>query len=129
MIGIIGAMAPEMALLGAALQNSRERTAAGMIFKTGTLEGKNVVLLQCGVGKVNAAVGTALLVELFHPAAVLNTGSAGGLKGTGRARSPSYAVVKAGVILLTDCLSRLVGQYNIRVNHFLIIIYWMRTQH
>jgi NAD(P)-dependent dehydrogenase (short-subunit alcohol dehydrogenase family) len=47
---------------------------------------------------------------------ILFTGSAGGLKGTGRARSPSYAVVKAGVILLTDCLSRLVGQYNIRVN-------------
>ncbi|MGP8079080.1 MAG: SDR family NAD(P)-dependent oxidoreductase [Dehalococcoidales bacterium] len=47
---------------------------------------------------------------------ILFTGSAGGLKGTSRARSPSYSAVKGGVILLADCLSRLVGQYNIRVN-------------
>jgi adenosylhomocysteine nucleosidase len=79
MIGIIGAMAPEMELLTRALVGTSERTAAGMTFRTGTLEGKAVVLLQCGIGKVNAAVGTALMVELFHPAAILNTGSAGGL--------------------------------------------------
>ncbi len=82
MIGIIGAMAPEMALLGAALQGVQERTAAGMTFRAGTLEGKDVVLLQCGIGKVNAAVGAALLIELYHPSAVLNTGSAGGLLAT-----------------------------------------------
>lgn len=79
MIGIIGAMAPEMTLLGEALLHSRVRVVAGMSFRTGTLEGKDVVLLQCGVGKVNAAIGAALLIELFHPSAVLNTGSAGGL--------------------------------------------------
>ena len=72
-------MAPEMALLGAALVGAKQRVAAGMRFQTGTLEGKSVVLLQCGVGKVNAAIGTALLLELFSPTAVLNTGSAGGL--------------------------------------------------
>ncbi len=75
-------MAPEMALLAAALEGTQERTAAGMSFKTGTLEGKEVVLLQCGIGKVNAAVGAALLIELFHPTAILNTGSAGGLLAT-----------------------------------------------
>jgi len=79
MIGVIGAMAPEMALLGAALHGVREQTSAGMTFRVGTLQGKDVVLLQCGIGKVNAAVGAALLIELFHPTAVLNTGSAGGL--------------------------------------------------
>lgn len=79
MIGIIGAMAPEMALLGETLLGSRERKVAGMSFRTGTLEGKDVVLLQCGVGKVNAAIGAALLIELFRPSAILNTGSAGGL--------------------------------------------------
>jgi len=82
MIGIVGAMAPEMALLGAALSGGQDRTAAGMTFRTGRLEGKDVVLLQCGIGKVNAAVGTALLIELYHPTAVLNTGSAGGLLST-----------------------------------------------
>ena len=79
MIGIIGAMVPEMELLTGALQKARERSAAGMTFRTGTLEGQDVVLLQCGIGKVNAAVGTALLIEFFHPKAILNTGSAGGL--------------------------------------------------
>lgn len=79
MIGIIGAMAPEMALLTAALEGGSERTAAGMTFRSGTLNGTAVVLLQCGIGKVNAAVGTALMIELFHPKAILNTGSAGGL--------------------------------------------------
>ena len=79
MIGIIGAMAPEMALLAAALEGSEERTTAGMTFRSGLLQGKKVVLLQCGIGKVNAAVGAALLIELFHPRAILNTGSAGGL--------------------------------------------------
>lgn len=82
MIGIIGAMAPEMALLSAALRETQERKAAGMTFRTGVLEGKEVVLLQCGIGKVNAAVGAALMIELFHPSAVLNTGSAGGLLAT-----------------------------------------------
>jgi adenosylhomocysteine nucleosidase len=82
MIGIIGAMVPEMEILGAALVGTRRRTAAGMSFLTGTLEGKDVVLLQCGVGKVNAAIGAALLLELFRPSAVLNTGSAGGLLST-----------------------------------------------
>ena len=77
MIGIIGAMAPEMVLLSAALAGAQQRTAAGMTFQTGTLEGKAVVLLQCGVGKVNVAIGAALLLELFRPTAVLNTGSAG----------------------------------------------------
>ena len=79
MIGIIGAMAPEMALLGEALGGAGERTAAGMTFRTGRLAGKDVVLLQCGIGKVNAGIGAALMVELFRPSAVLNTGSAGGL--------------------------------------------------
>jgi adenosylhomocysteine nucleosidase len=82
MIGIIGAMAPEMALLGTALEGAQERTAAGMTYRTGKLAGKDVVLLQCGIGKVNAGIGAALLVELFRPSAVLNTGSAGGLLAT-----------------------------------------------
>lgn len=82
MIGIIAAMAPEMALLGSALQGAQERQAAGLSFRTGQLEGKDVVLLQCGIGKVNAAIGAGLMLELFHPTAVLNTGSAGGLLAT-----------------------------------------------
>lgn len=79
MIGIIGAMAPEMAILGAKLMAAQEIRELGMTFRKGILEGRPVVLLQCGIGKVNAAVGAALLLEKFRPEAVVNTGSAGGL--------------------------------------------------
>ena len=79
MIGIIGAMAPEMAVLVSRLQKAQETNRLGMTFHTGTLEGREVVLLQCGIGKVNAAVGAALLLERYRPQAVFNTGSAGGL--------------------------------------------------
>jgi adenosylhomocysteine nucleosidase len=82
MIGIIGAMAPEVDILKKKLVNVHETTLLGMTFWTGTLEGREVVLLQSGIGKVNAAIGTALLIERFQPTAVLNTGSAGGLLGS-----------------------------------------------
>jgi adenosylhomocysteine nucleosidase len=95
MIGIIGAMAPEMELLTRALVGPFERAVAGMTFRTGTLAGKAVVLLQCGIGKVNAAVGTALMVELFHPSAILNTGSAGGLLAT---QTFGDTIVSTGVV-------------------------------
>lgn len=95
MIGIIGAMAPEMAILGEALQSAVETKTAGMTFRVGTLEGRPVVLLQCGIGKVNAAVGTALMIELFRPTAILNTGSAGGLLGS---QTFGDTVVSTGVV-------------------------------
>ena len=46
---------------------------------------------------------------------ILFTASAGGMWGVSKARSPSYAAVKGGVVLLGDCLSRLLGKDNIRV--------------
>jgi len=79
MIGIIAAMAPEADLLRNALSPSQTREIWGLSFTSGTLEGRQVVVLQCGIGKVNAAIGTALLIQLFQPKAILNTGSAGGL--------------------------------------------------
>jgi len=88
-------MAPEMELLTKALATPVARTAAGMTFLTGTLEGKPVVLLQCGIGKVNAAVGAALMVELFHPSAIVNTGSAGGLLPT---QTFGDTIVSTGVL-------------------------------
>jgi len=95
MLGIIGAMAPEMEILWKALRGVTERVAAGMTFRSGTLEGKDVVLLQCGIGKVNAGIGAALMIELFHPTAVLNTGSAGGLLAT---QTFGDTIVSTGVL-------------------------------
>ncbi|WP_199609492.1 5'-methylthioadenosine/S-adenosylhomocysteine nucleosidase [Flocculibacter collagenilyticus] len=77
-IGIIGAMEPEVAILKAALTNKTEHTIGGYTFFEGNLSGKDVVLVQSGIGKVAATIATTLLINHFTPACVVNTGSAGG---------------------------------------------------
>lgn len=77
-IGIIGAMEEEVALLASRLENRRTSQHVGSTFHTGRLHGVEVVLLQSGIGKVNAAVGTTLLLDMYQPEVIINTGSAGG---------------------------------------------------
>ncbi|MBE0402958.1 5'-methylthioadenosine nucleosidase / S-adenosylhomocysteine nucleosidase [Halomonas citrativorans] len=77
-IGIIGAMAQEVGILVGQLDNAERYEHAGFVFHTGMRHGLEVVILQSGIGKVNAAVGTAILLERHHPDAIINTGSAGG---------------------------------------------------
>jgi adenosylhomocysteine nucleosidase len=79
MIGIIGAMEPEVSLLRDSLENMETQKIGDFEFYAGELQGKAAVLLRCGIGKVNAAVGCALLVHLYKPGLVINTGSAGGI--------------------------------------------------
>jgi adenosylhomocysteine nucleosidase len=77
-IAIIGAMEEEIESLKPKFEDLKELEIAGFKFYYGTIEGKNVVLLQSGIGKVNAAIGTTILIENFKPKYVINTGSAGG---------------------------------------------------
>lgn len=77
-IGIIGAMDEEVALLQKRMDVKEEETVAGCDFVTGTLQGKKVVLLKSGIGKVNAAMATTILHEKYEPTHIINTGSAGG---------------------------------------------------
>lgn len=77
-IGIIGAMEEEVVLLREQLENLEEKKLAGCEFYKGILNGQEVVLLKSGIGKVNAAIGTTLLIQLYGPDVILNTGSAGG---------------------------------------------------
>jgi adenosylhomocysteine nucleosidase len=77
-IAIIGAMDQEVELLKSALQEIEQHQYAGYSFFTGLMHGQSVVLLKSGIGKVNAAVSTALLLQIFKPDCVINTGSAGG---------------------------------------------------
>jgi adenosylhomocysteine nucleosidase len=79
MIGIIGAMEEEIAILREGIENRKMETDSVFEFTTGRLEGKDVVLLRGGIGKVNAAVGCVLLIRRYSPALVINTGSAGGI--------------------------------------------------
>lgn len=78
LIGIIGAMEPEIALLKQQLTLSRTEQLGGYTFYLGELAGKNVVLVQSGIGKVAAAVATTLMICQFKPDCIINTGSAGG---------------------------------------------------
>ncbi|MBE0464150.1 MAG: 5'-methylthioadenosine/S-adenosylhomocysteine nucleosidase [Halomonadaceae bacterium] len=77
-IGIIGAMAQEINVLVEQLDNAERYEHAGFVFHTGTRHGLEIVILLSGIGKVNAAVGTAILLERHQPDAIINTGSAGG---------------------------------------------------
>ncbi|WP_260259835.1 5'-methylthioadenosine/S-adenosylhomocysteine nucleosidase [Vibrio intestinalis] len=77
-IGIIGAMEQEVSILKQAIENCHEEKKAGCTFFSGQLNGVDVVLLQSGIGKVAAAVGTTILLNEYQPDVVINTGSAGG---------------------------------------------------
>lgn len=77
-IGIIGAMEQEVSILKQAIENCQTVTKAGCTFFSGQLNGVDVVLLQSGIGKVAAAIGTTILLDEYQPDVVINTGSAGG---------------------------------------------------
>ncbi|MFI4955654.1 MAG: 5'-methylthioadenosine/S-adenosylhomocysteine nucleosidase [Gammaproteobacteria bacterium] len=79
MIGIIAAMQEETAFLQQQMTDITLTSIAGNEFLQGKIRGHNVVLVQAGIGKVNAAIGTALLIDRFKARCVINTGSAGGL--------------------------------------------------
>ena len=78
-LGIIGAMQVEVEILLAHMENKTEKTIAGMTFYEGTLEGLDAVVVQCGVGKVNAAMCTQTLCNCFGVTHLVNTGIAGSL--------------------------------------------------
>lgn len=82
-IAILVAMRKELDLLLPLVEDRSEVTVNGFRFHTGTLGGRDVVVAQCGIGKVNAAVAALTVIENFHPSLVINTGVAGGV---GRAR-------------------------------------------
>lgn len=76
--GIIGAMEPEVAILKAKLVNCERTTHAGYTFYQGQIDNNDVVIVQSGIGKVAAALATAILIDKFQPDYIVNTGSAGG---------------------------------------------------
>lgn len=79
MIGIIGAMEEEVISLKRRMQVREKQEIAGMQFWIGTIQEKSIVVVQCGIGKVNAAICTQILVDKFSVSYVINTGVAGGL--------------------------------------------------
>lgn len=78
-IGIIGAMELEVETLKAQMTVTGQTTRAGMEFFEGTLGQARVVVVRCGIGKVNAAMCVQILGDLFGVTHVINTGVAGSL--------------------------------------------------
>jgi adenosylhomocysteine nucleosidase len=77
-IGILTAMMKEHDQIVALLENtSREEGLFNYVL--GQLNGNKIVLQQCGIGKVNAAVGTAELIRSHQPDCIISTGAAGGI--------------------------------------------------
>lgn len=79
MIGIICAMKIEAEGIIALCENTSTESVAGMSFTKGNLNGQDVVIVVCGVGKVNAAMCTFAIIEKYHPNLIINSGVAGAL--------------------------------------------------
>ena len=77
-IAIIAAMSKELKLLLPMIKDCGKVSINNYEFYSGTMGSHEVTAVQCGIGKVNAAVATLTLIETFHPDLVINTGVAGG---------------------------------------------------
>lgn len=78
-IGIIGAMDEEVDILVDLMDVKETTERASLKFYQGNLEGKDIVLVRCGIGKVNSALCAQILISEFNVDAVVNTGVAGAL--------------------------------------------------
>lgn len=78
-IGIMGAMEEEVNLFKESMTLEGVVTVSDMDYYLGTISGKPVVIVQCGMGKVNAGICTQTLIREFHAVKVINTGVAGSL--------------------------------------------------
>jgi adenosylhomocysteine nucleosidase len=81
MIGIIGAMEIEIETIKNSVKNLTEIKKGVRTFFIGQIENKEVVIVQAGIGKVNAAVTTTILLENFNVDCIINIGVAGGQNG------------------------------------------------
>lgn len=92
MLGFIGAMEEEVEQLVVAMTEKEEIKKASLTFYKGKLAGKEVVVVRAGIGKVNAAICTQMLIDGFDVTAVINTGIAGSLN----------AAINIGDIVLSE---------------------------
>ena len=77
--GIIGALDEEVTLLKEEMKDTKTTTVAGMEFCEGKLDGKDVIVVQSGMGKVNAGICAQTLINTFGANRIINTGVAGSL--------------------------------------------------
>ena len=79
MLALIGAMEEEVELIHSRMKITGEEEHAGIKVTLGSFRGGKIVLAKCGIGKVNAAICTQMLIDRYQPASLLFSGVAGGL--------------------------------------------------
>ena len=79
MTGIICAMDLELEGIVALMTNTESKNINGQIFYTGNIGKTEVTAVVCGIGKVNAAICTQMLIDFYSPAVIINSGVAGAL--------------------------------------------------
>lgn len=95
MIGIICALKISVDGLKELMDNPQSNKKAGLEFISGKIFDKDVVILESGTGKVNAAVGTQIMIDLYKPDVVINTGIAGSL---------TKSLTIGDIVISTDCV-------------------------
>lgn len=107
-IGIIGAMDEEVSRLKDEMTNVVVHHKAGMEFYTGFLKEKDAVIVKSGIGKVNAAICTQILIDDYKVDCVINTGVAGSLNND---------INIADIVLSTDAIQHDVDVTNWDYKH------------
>ncbi len=78
-IGVLTAMSSEHDRIVSLMEQVSEETHGSFKYTKGVLGGNTLILQQCGIGKVNAALGSAALINAYSPDCVISTGVAGGI--------------------------------------------------
>jgi adenosylhomocysteine nucleosidase len=94
-IGLIGAMDEEIERFVHRMTDAKETVKTGIVFRQGEWNGKQVIVCKSGVGKVNAAICTQILIDMFQVQAIVFTGVAGALH-------PELNI--GDIVVSTDCM-------------------------
>lgn len=81
MLGFICALDIEVEGIVNLMENKEEKTVAKITYHKGDIFGKEVVCCECGIGKVNASMSTQIMIDLYQPDVIVNSGIAGSLSG------------------------------------------------
>ena len=92
MLGFICALAIEVEGIVNMMEKKEEKTVAKITYYKGDIFGREVVCCECGIGKVNSAMSTQIMIDLYHPDVIINSGIAGSLS----------ADIRIGDIVVSD---------------------------
>jgi len=79
MLGFICALGIEVEGIKELMDSKTEQTVAKITYTKGDIFGQEVVCCECGIGKVNAAMSTQIMIDCYHPDVIINSGIAGSL--------------------------------------------------